>query len=455
MNEPLPIRSSRYHDALAAIWDRSGYDRGFISNPFAGDDAARLGLVRTRRLLDRLGAPDADLNIVHVAGSNGKGSTCAFIESIARAAGYRTGRYTSPHLHQFRERFAVDGESIAEADFADQLFIALGVAESIERAEPALGAITAFELTTAMAFAVLTAHGCELAIIETGMGGTLDATNVVSPLVAAITPLDYEHTAVLGATMTEIAGNKAGIIEAGRPVAVAAQPAEAMTVIEAKADALGSPLLRSGRDWHVSGSWQRFTAEGPWGSLEDLRSGLVGAHQMENAGLALAVCALLQHDGYRFSDAAMRTGIAKTTWPGRFEEVRLASGQRVVVDGAHSPAAARVLAEALAARYPGEHAAFVLGVLADKEVRAFVRALASRAAHWFLAKPAGPRGRPVDQLLAALEDIQPTPRGANSVADAIDLAIDTGAPLIVVAGSLATVAEARVALGLATNDPAP
>ena len=455
MNEPLPSRTSRYHDALAAIWDRSGYDRGFISNPFAGDDAARLGLVRTRRLLDQLGAPDADLNIVHVAGSNGKGSTCAFIESVARAAGYRTGRYTSPHLHQFRERFAVDGVPIAEADFAEQLFAALAATESVEREEPALGAITAFELTTAMAFAVLTAHGCELAIIETGMGGTLDATNVVSPLAAAITPLDYEHTAVLGATMTEIAGNKAGIIKAGRPVAVAAQPAEAMPVIAARADELGSPLLRAERDWRVSGSWQHFTAEGPWGHVANLRSGLVGAHQMENTGLALAVCDLLTADGFRFSEPAMRSGIATTTWPGRFEEVSLASGQRIVVDGAHSPAAARVLADALAARYPGERAAFVLGVLADKDVWAFVAALAGQADHWVLAKPAGPRGRPVHQLLADLDDIQPPPRGATSVAEAIDLAIDTGASLIVVAGSLATVAEARVALGLATNDPAP
>ena len=230
-----PSIHPRYRDALAAIWERSGYDRGFISNPFAGDDAARLGLARTRRLLDRLGAPDTHVSIVHVAGSNGKGSTCAFIDAIARAAGYRIGRYTSPHLHQFRERIAVDGEPIAESDFADHLFTALDAAVALEREEPALGTITAFELTTAMAFNVFTAHDCELAIIETGMGGALDATNVVSSLVAAITPLDYEHTAVLGATLAEIARNKAGIIKAGRPVAVAAQPAEAMAVIEARA----------------------------------------------------------------------------------------------------------------------------------------------------------------------------------------------------------------------------
>jgi dihydrofolate synthase/folylpolyglutamate synthase len=453
MNEPS--LHPHYRSALAAIWERSGYDRGFISNPFAGDEAARLGLRRTRRLLDHLGAPDTGPAIVHVAGSNGKGSTCAFVDAIVRAAGYRVGRYTSPHLHQFRERFAVGGEPITESDFADHFFTTLRAAEAVERDQPTLGTITAFELTTAMAFAVFADHDCELAVIETGMGGTLDATNVLSPLVSVISPLDYEHTAVLGTTMTEIARNKAGIIKPRRPVAVAAQPAAALAVIEERAVETGSPLLLAGRDWHTTGSWERFTAVGPWGHLDALRSGLVGPHQVDNAGLALAACALLTKDGFRFPHQSLRAGIAATVWPGRFEEVSLAAGQRVVIDGAHSPAAAAVLAEAIKSRFPGQRAAFVIGLLGDKEPRAFVEPLMPLAASWHVAKPSGPRGRPAQELRAALSDVQPAPTAAGSVAEAIGHAATTGSSLVVVTGSLSTAGEARVALGLATNDPAP
>lgn len=455
MNMNEPTVHPRYRAALAAIWKRSGYDRGFISNPFAGDEAARLGLTRTRRLLDRLGAPDAELAIVHVAGSNGKGSTCAFIDAVARAAGYRTGRYTSPHLHQFRERFAVSGEPIAETDFADHLFAALRAAETIEQESPGLGAITAFELTTAMAFAVFAAHACELSIIETGMGGELDATNVVTSLVSLITPLDYEHTAILGSTMTEIARNKAGIIKAGRPVASAVQPAEALAVIESRARSLVSPLLLAGRDWQVTGTSERFTAIGPWGRLDDLRAGLPGRHQVDNAGLALATCDLLRAHGYIFPDAAVRQGLAAATWPGRFEEVPVSPGQLVVIDGAHSPAAATVLAETIQDRFPGQRAAFVLGLLGDKDPVTFTEPLHDLAGNWYVTRPASPRGRPTADLLAALRNVSPPLESAPSVAAGIRQALDSAAPLVVVTGSLVTAAEARVALGLATNDPTP
>ncbi|MBA2277669.1 MAG: bifunctional folylpolyglutamate synthase/dihydrofolate synthase [Chloroflexia bacterium] len=453
--ETASPKQPTYRDALAAIWARSGYDSGFISNPFAGDDAAKLGLVRTRRLLDRLGAPDQRFGIVHVAGSKGKGSTCAFIERILRAADYRVGRYTSPHLHRFRDRFAIDGEAIDEADFARHLAATVGAAECIERDEPELGEITAFELTTAMAFAVFAAHDRELAVIEVGMGGALDATNVVTPLVSAIAPLDYEHTAVLGSTMAEIARNKAGIIKPGRPVAVAAQEPEAIAVIEARARAVGSPILLGGRDWHVAGAWDRFTATGPWGRIAGLRSGLIGPHQTENAGLALATCFLLEQSNVRVPEQAIRRGIAATVWPGRFEEVTLPSEQRVIIDGAHTPASARALTAALRSRYPGKRAAFVVGLLRDKDPLAFVAALAPVAAQWFLTAPESPRALPGSDLTSALAALTPTPTTVDSTAGALAAAVAGMAPLIVVTGSLTMAAEARVALGLATNDPKP
>lgn len=444
-----------YSAALAAIHERSGYDRGYISNPFAGDEAARRGLRRTRRLLDALGAPDARYGVVHVAGSKGKGSTCAFIDTILRAAGHRVGRLTSPHLHSFRERFAVGGEPIDEAAFARLTFSSLDAARQIERENPDLGEITAFELTTAMGLAWFAEEGCRLAVVEVGLGGLLDATNVVTPLVSVIAPLDYEHTAVLGTTLTEIARNKAGIIKEGRPVAVARQEPEALAVIAATAAEKGSRLLVAGRDWQTHGDWQQFSAVGPWGELTDLRASLPGQHQVDNAGLALAACALLMGDGWRIGHDAMRTGLASAVWPGRFEDVELAGGQRIVIDGAHTPASARALANALAARYPGQRATFIVGLFRDKDPVAFTAPLAPLADRWLITAPGSPRARPPAELASALGGLSAPVRVFDTVTNAIRAARHSDAALIVVTGSLAMVSAARVALGLATDDPAP
>lgn len=444
-----------YRAALAAIHDRSGYDRGFISNPFAGDEAARRGLIRTRRLLDALGTPDRQYGILHVAGSKGKGSTCVFIDAILGAAGHRTGRMTSPHLHSFRERFTVDGAPIDEPAFAKLTFAALDAARAIERDDPELGEITAFELTTAMGLAWFAERDCELAVVEVGLGGLLDATNVVTPLVSVIAPLDYEHTAVLGNTLTEIARNKAGIIKASRPVAVARQDPEALTVIEATAAEKHSRMLLAGRDWQTHGTWQQFTATGPWGTLDDLRVNLPGPHQVENAGLALTACSLLIDDGWQIGPNAMRAGLATAVWPGRFEEIELAGGQRIVIDGAHTPASAQALATAFAERYPGQRATFVIGLFRDKDPAAFTAPLAPVADRWIVTAPANPRARPADELATALTHLAAPVCTADDVPSAIAAARDTGASLIVVTGSLTMVSAARVALGLAINDPSP
>ncbi len=447
------MTDSGYRDALAAIHERSGYDRGFISNPFAGDEAARRGLLRTRRLLDTLGGPDGRYGIVHVAGSKGKGSTCVFIDTILRAAGHRVGRSTSPHLHSFRERYTVDGEPIDEGAFARLTFSLLDVARRIERDDSELGEITAFELTTALGLAWFAERRCDLAVVEVGLGGLLDATNVVTPLVSVIAPLDYEHTAVLGTTLTEIARNKAGIIKEGRPVVVSRQDPEALAVIEATAAEKHSTMLLAGRDWRTQGTWQQFRATGPWDELADLRTSLPGQHQVDNAGLALAACAVLTEGGWQIGQDAMRTGLATAIWPGRFEEVDLEG--RVVIDGAHTPASARALADALAERYPGQRATFIVGLFRDKDPAAFAAPLAPLAERWLVTAPANPRVRPAAELAAALEHLTAPVCVADSVADAIAAARRSGAPLIVVTGSLSMVAAARVALGLATDDPAP
>lgn len=441
-----------YDDALSAIWERSGYDRGFVSNPFAGDDAARLGLRRTDAVLQRLGDPHRRYRIVHVAGSKGKGSTTTMIDAILRAAGFRTGRYVSPHLHSYRERIAVDDTPISEPDFARLTARALEATAAVERAQPALGEVTAWELTTAMALSWYAEAGCDWAVIEVGLGGTLDATNVVTPEVSVITRLDYEHTAILGDTIEEIAGNKAGIIKPGKPVVSANQLPGAMDVIRNRAAALGSRLLVQDRDFSTTGSDRDFSYQDASCMIARLHTALIGQHQVENAGLAIAAARLAVEP----PEAAIRTGLAQAMLPGRFEIVPLANGRTVVIDGAHTPIAALALRRALETRFPGQRAGLVIGMLQGKDADHVLEHLAPLAAAWHLAPLATPRTMPVEDLAAHLPATAAPVSRHTSVADALAAATDDDrAPLVVVTGSLSTVAESRVTLGLAANDPTP
>jgi dihydrofolate synthase/folylpolyglutamate synthase len=445
-----------FRDALRAIWLRSAYDRGFISNPFWGDDAADLGLRRTRVLLDLLGNPHQRCGIVHVAGSKGKGSTCAFLSAIGTAAGYKTGLYTSPHLHSFRERIAVDGVSISERAFANLTRDVLAITERLEHDRPELGEITAFELLTAMAFHHFAEANCKLAVIEVGLGGTLDATNVVNPIVSVIAALDYEHTRVLGTTLAEIAANKAGIIKPSKPVVTLAQEPEAFDVIEAVARDNQSPVLLEKREWRVDGSWRDFTAFGPWGTFHELRLNLAGAHQSLNAGAAIAAAWQLNENGYTISESAIRRGLETASWPGRFETIDLPDGPTVILDGAHTPASARALAEAILAEDRNDCRVVVLGMMSDKDSSAFVRELVPVAAHIIATSSQSPRAAPIADVLDGIESASIPAESATTVPKALAVAIEAAGKhgTVIVTGSLATVAEAREALGLATPDPA-
>jgi dihydrofolate synthase/folylpolyglutamate synthase len=445
-------RIRTFSDALAAIWARSSYDRGFVSNPFAGDEAARLGLRRTEALLRHLDHPERSFPVVHVAGSKGKGSTCMVVDSILRAADMRTGRFLSPHLHSYRERFVVDDELIPEADFTALTAELIDAAEHVERMAPEVGEITAFELSTAMAFQWFSQSACEVAVIEVGLGGTLDATNVVDPAVSIITALDFEHTAILGTTMAEIAGNKAGIIKPGRPVVSATQPAEGIAVIEARAAEYEAPLYVAGRDWTVRGSDRDFMLDGRRGTLEHLHSALAGHHQVENAALAIAAVQVLRDIHGAFSsidERAIRQGVATTRHPGRFEQVALPSGQTVVIDGAHSPASAKALAATVEDRFPGASVAIVIGMLTDKEPTQILDPLRDCADHWIAVAPDSPRALPVDALRSAVEAMGARCAAAPGVAEGIQEATALGCEVVLVTGSLTTAAEARTALGLA------
>ncbi len=440
-----------FDEALAAVRDRSGYDRGFISDPFAGDDAARLGLLRTQAMLDQLGNPERACRIVHVAGSKGKGSTCMFIDGILRGSGLRRGRFLSPHLHSFLERFVVDDAAISEDDFTVLSAEVVAAMERVERDAPDLGRITAWELSTVMALRHFQQARCDVAVIEVGLGGTLDATNVVDPAVSVITALDFEHTAILGTTMTEIAGNKAGIIKPGRPVVTAAQPDDASRVIRERADACDAPLLVAGRDWTVSGTERDFTATGPWGTIDHLESALAGWHQAQNAALAIAVAHTLgvNDPSLRGIDHdAMRAGIATVHLPGRFERIRLDARVIAIIDGAHAPSATAALADTMRTHYPDADLAVVVGMLNDKDPAQVLPPLLGIADHWIAVTPESPRALPADEVGAALESLGAACTVSTTVAAGLKTARKLGYTTILVTGSFTTAAEARVTLGL-------
>lgn len=449
-------QSGSYRDALRAVWARSDFERGRVANPFVDAEAGQRGLRRTAALLERLGRPQARFGAVLIAGSKGKGSTAAILAAILRAAGLRTGLSTSPHLHTVRERIVLDGVPIAEATFADLAGRVEDAAVALERDEPELGAVTTFEVLTALGFLAFAEAGCELAVVEVGLGGGYDATNVLVPLVSVISRLDYEHTAILGRTLPEIAVAKAGIIKPGVPVVVAPQEPAPLAVIAAVAAERGSPLLIGGKDWRLAGTWRDFDAFGPWGAYRGLRLALPGAHQVENAGLALAACWALRASGVVIAEPATRAGLAAVAWPGRFERVARAGAPLVILDGAHTPAAAAALAATVAAEYPEQRAVVVLGTLADKEPAALLRALAPVVRAVVVAEADHPRAMPVADLASRVAAVGSPIEQRSTVAEALSRAAAlAGADgMVVVTGSLFVVAGAREALGLARPDPA-
>ena len=458
MSAKDPVDTDRawsYADALHAIWARSDFERGRVANPFVDAEAGERGLRRVAALLDRLGCPQDRFAAVHIAGSKGKGSTAAILAAILGAAGHRPGLFTSPHLHTVRERIVVAGEAISEERFAALTARVEQAAAALERDHPALGPISTFEILTALALLAFADAGCPLAVIEVGLGGTYDATNVLSPLVAVITRLDLEHTAILGDSLAAIAAAKAGIIKSGQTVLVAPQSAAALAVIAAVATDRGSPLLVGDRDWRLAGDWRNFTAIGPWGRLSCMRLALSGAHQMENAGLALAAVWALRQAGWVIPEVAIRTGLTDVRWPGRFERVVRAGQPTFVLDGAHTPAAAAALAETLATEMPGQQAVLVLGVSADKDLAALLHPLAPIISAVIATQADHPRALPAAALAAHLDcgdhPLAVVPAVGAALTEAASRAGPAG--MVLVTGSLFVVASAREALGLAVAEP--
>lgn len=376
----------------------------------------KLGLDTMRELARRLGNPERDLKFIHIAGTNGKGSVAAMCHAVLHTAGYRTGLYTSPHLVSFCERFQINGQPIPEAE----------VVRLVEQIRPVLDNFpdrppTFFEVVTALALQYFREQHVEVVVWETGLGGRLDATNIVTPLVAVITNIGFDHMQYLGDTLEQIAGEKAGIIKPGVPVVTAAA-------------GVALDVLR-----RAAGNLTIVTPDHPY------TPPLLGAHQVLNTATAVAA---LRASGLKISDDHIRQGLPRTRWPGRFQVV----GQNpvVVLDGAHNPAAAEQLVATLREQFPGQKLGFVLGVLRDKDYGAVCRILAPVATTISCTRVNSERTSEPDVLVSACRAANPRAdiRSFESLAEAFQAA--SRQEVVVITGSLFLVGEALTQLGLGT-----
>ena len=392
----------------------------------------RPGLERIEALLAALGHPERRYRLVQIGGTNGKGSVAALLAAILKAAGHRVGLYTSPHLVSFRERIRVNAEAIPED----------GVVDGVE----ALGTLVArldatmFEATTALALDHFAREAVDVAVLEVGLGGRLDATTVGVPAVTVITRLDLDHQQVLGPTLAAIAAEKAAIIRSGVAFA-AAQAPEATEVLVRRAAKVGVPLRLAGRDLHVSVAGRSLDGQviacaGPGWALSDARLGLLGTFQPANALLAVAAARELD-----VPEAAMREGLERARWPGRFQVLRRADGV-LVLDGAHNPAGARALASSLREFFAGCRVTFVLGILRDKDAAGIVAELSPLADRLVLTAASNPRATHPDTLRAAVPASVGRVETAPSPAEALALAAGgRPTPIVCVAGSLSLVGD--------------
>ncbi len=408
------------------------------------EDREHFSLARMERLLAALGNPHRAYPVVHIAGTNGKGSVAAMIAAVLHAAGYRVGLYTSPHLVEFVERIRIDGVPIA----ADQVVAGVQRLRPLAEADPQ---VSTFELTTALAFDHFARQRVDFAVVEVGLGGRYDATNVVRPEVAVITALDYDHTRVLGPTLADIAWAKAGIIKPHRPAVTAGQAPEALEVLAAEARRQRARLHVAPREVAVQvledtlrGQRLRLHLQGNGARPLEVHLPLLGPYQRDNAAVAYLALHLLAARGWAVTPDALRAGLARVRWPCRFEV--LAYDPPLVVDGAHTLAAIRALRAGMAHYFPGRPWVLIFGVSRTKDPRALLRALAPPGTWVVATQSIHPKALPAEEVAAAARSLGLGVSTAPSVEQALDLArARAGAEHVLLAtGSLFVAAGVRV-----------
>lgn len=441
-----------YRDALNYIYSFTNYE----VTPAAAYAPEKFNLARMERLLAALDDPHRKFPVVHIAGTKGKGSTAAMIESILRATNLSTGLYTSPHLHTFRERIRLGGEMISQ----DVVIAGIKKLKPLTETIPGL---TTFEIMTALAFDYFASRGVEIAILEVGLGGRLDATNVVCPRVSVITSISYDHTAILGNTLAEIAREKAGIIKPNVPVVVAPQQDEALCVIEEIARERNAPLsaittdlwfqvsgftfqvvpVKQSLDTHVFAVTRRALPNLKPETTLNLKLRLLGKHQLANAATALAAVSILREQGIAIPDDAIRDGLAQVEWPGRFEI--LARNPFVTVDGAHNADSAQQLVAALDALFPGARVQWIFATLSDKDARGIFTELLARAPSLIVTRPHHPRAADPRTLADLAREFGVEATITETVGEALAIARRTAQAhdVIMVTGSVAFAGETR------------
>ena len=364
--------------------------------------AAKFDLENIAILAERLGRPERAYPSAHIAGTNGKGSTAAFLDSILRHAGFRTGLNTSPHLEKINERIRVNGEDISDGAFAETFTRIQTLNEELLAAGKLRAHPTYFECVTAMAFECFARERVDFGVFEVGLGGRLDATNILTPVVSIITRVDFDHENFLGHSLAEIAAEKAGILKPGVPAILAGQRPEALEVLRGRAKELGCPLTETTSAFRIEkertedGRSRALVVENESGWSMELAPKLPGKFQMQNSVNAVAAARSLQSRGYRISDDAITLGIAETVWPGRLE--KLQSNPDTYLDGAHNPSAARELAAFWEKELCGRKIWLVFGALRDKAVDEIAGILFPHAAEVILTQPRTTRAISVTQL---------------------------------------------------------
>lgn len=404
------------------------------------------GLDSIRELMRRLGNPQDKLKFIHIAGTNGKGSVLAYLSTILKKAGYRTGRYVSPTLFSYRERIQADGEMIGREDLARLTEIVRDASEDMER--DGLAHPTSFETETAVAWLYFVEKNCDIVVLETGMGGKLDATNIVRTTVLEIlTPVSMDHMEFLGDTLAAIAGQKAGIIKPHTAVVSAPQEDEAMEVIEKICRDKECTLhtVDQGCLSDVVYGWDRQKLS--YRNWKDVEISLAGRYQIQNAMTALEAVNALRELEYKIADSDVYEGMRETVWRGRFTVIR--KNPAVILDGAHNPAAARELKASLEQYFSGRTLRYIFGMFRDKDHEKVIELTAPLAEHIITVEtPDNVRATPAETLKKEVAGVNPSVEAAKSIADAVEKTFSQASPedVIVIFGSLSFLGEAERAV---------
>lgn len=411
---------------------------------------SRPGLDRIKTLTERLGNPQEHLKFIHIAGTNGKGSTSAFISSILSCAGYRTGLYTSPHLERYNERIRINGQDITDEELSEYVGRIKDVIDAMIR--EGLEHPTVFETITALAFLYFYEKKCDVVVLEVGLGGRLDATNIVSnPLVSVITKISHDHTEILGNTLAEIAYEKAGIIKQNGVVVTYPQEESALRVIESVCRQRHAVLYRADSEMFEKSELKPGLLCLSHPRYGDIKTSIVGVHQVYNAAVALKTAEILKDSGLSITDADIVEGFREASWPGRFE--LLSKNPDFYIDGAHNPDGILSFVETFKKIYPGRKATIIFGVMKDKDYGTMLSELSEIAKRFIAVTPNSSRAIDTETLVKIMSKYCKNVEFSDTIEEATAKAISTAAPddIIAALGSLYYIGYVRRQFRISTR----